>query len=409
MALVSRIIGDCPGCGRKDSYGNVNVSGNTLARGCLSCRHWVRIPLPPLNKQVLYLDQFFYSHAFRGGNKYFVEAKEKIQKLAYEQLLVAPYSNMHEDETHLWTPDQREPLWEFIKQTSSGHKFQPEYHVQEVQIYRAFEIFLEDRPPNHQVERDDAVPSDVNGWDDYVWIDVGSFKLDTDKLRGRKEDSVTSLLDLFPAWAANKSTFEQDVRAELKGGSDSYVKLYVEYVQRLVGGDLNALMDSTVNSQIVEGLMHYEEKHLSGPLRMQRILAFFASAHFANVPVERISAEFFALLRGMVRRGAYVSREKALKRLKGFFFDVRFISTYAPYCDAMVVDTVMHHFAADPLIDLPGRFGTKFFSRSNWQDFLIYLDTVGRNRTPELTKALEWVHPPNAKEPDWSEILKKFR
>ena len=89
--------------------------------------------------------------------------------------------------------------------------------------------------------------------------------------------------------------------------------------------------------------------------------------------------------------------------------DVRFISTYAPYCDAMVVDTVMHHLATDPLIDLPGRFGTKFFSRSNWQDFLIYLDTVGRNRTPELTKALEWVHPPNAKEPDWSGILKKFR
>lgn len=148
MALVSRIIGDCPSCGRKDSYGNVNVSGNTLSRGCLSCRHWDRIPLPPLNKQILYLDQFFYSHAFRGINKNFVEAKEKIQKLAYDQLLVAPYSDVHEDETHLWTPEQREPLWKFIKQTSAGHDFWPEYHVKETQLDRAFEASSKTSPPS---------------------------------------------------------------------------------------------------------------------------------------------------------------------------------------------------------------------------------------------------------------------
>lgn len=409
MALVSHIIGDCPGCGRKDSYGNVNVSGNTLARGCLSCRHWDRIPLPPLNKQILYLDQFFYSHAFRGGNKHFVEAKQKIQKLVYDQLLVAPYSNVHEDETHLWTPEQREPLWKFIKQTSVGHDFWPEYHVKEAQIHRAFEAFLGNGPAVHQVERRDAVPKDVNGWDGYVWIDVGSFRPDPATIRSGKQESVNSLLDLFPVWAAKESTFEKDVREELKGGSDSYVKLYVEYVQRMAGGDFKALMDSTVNSQIVERLMHYGAKHLPGPLRMQRIVAFFESEHFANVPVERISAEFFALLRGMVRRGAFVSREKALKRFKGFFFDVRFISTYAPYCDAMVVDTVMHRWATDPLIDLPGRFGTKLFSRANWQEFDRYLDDLARGRTPELTAALKWVHPPNAKIPDWSGMLKKMR
>lgn len=172
---------------------------------------------------------------------------------------------------------------------------------------------------------------------------------------------------------------------------------------------LKSLIDSNVNSQIVERLMHYGAEHLPAPVRMQRIMAFFDSAHFANVPLERISAEFFALLRGMVRNGAYVSREKALKRFKGFFFDVRFISTYAPYCDAMVVDIVMHRWATDPLIDLPSRFGTKFFSRANWQDFIAYLDSIDRNRPAGLTEALEWIHPRNAKMPDWSGILNKIR
>lgn len=409
MALVSHIIGDCPGCGRKDSYGNVNVSGNTLNRGCLSCRHWDRIPLPKLNKQILYLDQYFYSHAFRGGNANFVEAKKKIQKLAYDQLLVAPYSAVHEDETHLWTPEQREPLWKFIKQTSSGHKFWPEYHIKEAQIHRAFAAFLENRPPEHRIERSDAVPKDVNSWDDYLWIDVGSFKPDTERLRSGKQASVNSLLDLFPGWAAKDSTFELDVKEELKGGADSYLKLYVAYVKRIANGDFMAMMDSTVDSQIVEKLMHYGSEHLPGPLRMQRIMAFFQSEHFANVPAERLSAEFFALLRNSVRNGAYVSREKALKRFKGFFFDVRFVSTYAPYCNAMVVDTVMHRWATDPMIDLPRRFGTMFFSRANWQEFDHYLDALGRQKTPELAEALAWVHPANAKAPDWSGLLKQFK
>lgn len=409
MALVSHIIGDCPACGRKDGYGNVNVSGSTLNRGCLSCRHWDRIPLPKLNKQILYLDQYFYSHAFRGGNATFVEAKKKIQKLAYDQLLVAPYSNVHEDETHLWTPEQREPLWKFIKQTSCGHKFWPEYHVKEAQIHRAFRAFLENWPSEHQVERSDAMPQDVNSWDDYLWIDVGSFKPDAERLRSGKETSVNSLLDLFPSWAARASTFETDVQEELKGGADSYVKLYVEYVKRIANGDFMAMMNSTVDSQIVENLMHYDAEHVPAPRRLQRIMAFFESENFANVPVERISAEFFALLRKSVRNGAYVSREKALKRFKGIFYDVRFISTYAPYCDAMVVDAVMHRWAIDPLIDLPGRFGTRFFSRANWQEFDRYLEAVARQKTPELGEALTWVHPANAKTPDWSGMLKKFR
>jgi len=75
MALVSKVIGDCPACRRKDGYGNVNVSGNTLLRGCLSCRHVDHIQLPELNKKVLYLDQFFYSHVFRAENPAFKEGE----------------------------------------------------------------------------------------------------------------------------------------------------------------------------------------------------------------------------------------------------------------------------------------------------------------------------------------------
>lgn len=407
MALVSKIIGDCSACGRKDGYGNVNVSGNTLLRGCLSCSRLDRIPLPDLNKKVLYLDQFFYSHAFRAENPAFKEAKDKIQQLAYKQLLVAPYCNIHEDETYLWKLEKRELLWRFIKQTSAGHDFWPEYHVKERQLHRSFEAFLRGDEPAHHIERDDALPDDLNEWDDYLWIDVGQFQPDSVAIRSGKSASVSALLDLFPEWASKLSTFQEDVRSELRSGAESYLHLYADYVKRLVEGDMTAMFTSPVDSQIIEKLMYYDSEHLTPALRMQRIRAFFDSEHYANVPVDRISSEFFALLRHMLRQGAFLSREKSEKRFKGFFYDVRFISTYAPYCDAMVVDSLMHRWATDPLIDLPARFGTRFFSRNNWHEFLNYLGEIERSLDSELERALKLVHPSNAKNPDWTGLLGK--
>ena len=179
MALVSYIIGACPSCGTPESYGNVMVGGNTLSRGCLHCKRWHRIPLPELQKKVIYLDQFFFSHAFRGEHKMFVEAKERITDLALAQQLVAPYSNLHEDESQLWTESQRAPLLKFIKQTSLGHKFSYEYEVKSRQTHRAFQAFLASGPTAHAVERSDALERDVNEWDGYVWIDVGNFPTST--------------------------------------------------------------------------------------------------------------------------------------------------------------------------------------------------------------------------------------
>ncbi len=409
MALVSRVIGDCPACGRQDGYGNVNVSNDVLLRGCLSCRHLDHVPLPKLNKKVLYLDQFFYSHAFRANNALFIEAKAKIQAIAHKQLLVAPYCNIHEDETQLWQPEQREPLWKFIKQTSMGHNFKPEYRVKEHQLHRAFQLFLAGEPPEHRVERDDALPSTLNRWDDYVWIDVGRMPKDADATRAAKQSALKSLLDVFPNWASTPSTFDRDVRAELRGAAESYVQLYAEYVKRIVEGDVMALFTSLIDSQVIEKLLHYNSEDMAAPDRFRRIQAFFASDHYANVPLERISSEFFALLRHFLRQGAFVSRDKSEKRFKGFFYDVRFISTYAPYCDAMVVDALMHRWASDPLIDLPRRYGTRFFSRTNWHDFLAYLDEIENTADPLVMQALEWVHPPNATFPDWSQILARRR
>ncbi len=172
MALVRHIIGACPSCGAGESYGNVMVGGTTLTRGCLRCRHLEHLPLPPLQKKVIYLDQFFFSHAFRAGedNEKFVVAQQRISQLALAEKIAAPYSAVHEDESALWDPERRAQLLQFIKQTALGRQFASDFDVKCRQIHRAFESFLKQGPTVQSVERSDAVPKDANEWTGYEWI-----------------------------------------------------------------------------------------------------------------------------------------------------------------------------------------------------------------------------------------------
>lgn len=70
-------------------------------------------------------------------------------------------------------------------------------------------------------------------------------------------------------------------------------------------------------------------------------MAFLNSERFKKTPYHGILARIYAVLKMLVKQGTYASRDKALKKLSGFYYDVKHISTYAPYCDAITVDQAM--------------------------------------------------------------------
>ena len=183
--LVSKILGDCPSCGGKNRFGNVSVRSEGILRGCLNCKYSTTVWLPEIHKKIIYLDQFFFSGAFKGGEARFVKAADQIKQLSSMQLLIAPFSSLHEDETQLWrgyAGKNKEDLMNFIKQTSRGHEFEAEYHVERIQIIRAFNAFLAGNSPDFIIKERDAIKSDIHKWDDYFWIDVGQHTKDIELL-----------------------------------------------------------------------------------------------------------------------------------------------------------------------------------------------------------------------------------
>ncbi len=391
--LVTRIIGTCPGCKAGAVFGNVMVSGNVLVRGCLHCKYSEEFYLPPLFKVVLYLDQFFLSHAFRAELPEFVEAAKLIADLAHRQLLVCPYSTTHETETHQWRHPQQERLWEFIKRTSLGHEFHREYEIKRKQIVHGFERFLAGNTTPFPIETNDALPRELHDWDSYFWVDVPRPPQKVELTRELKLKAVDELVGIFPDWRKDTTTFEEDRRLESRVAAREYLKVYIKMAERLASGDVMATLDSPIDTRIVESLLHWDREDMDAPARWKRVVEYLNSDYFHEVPCEWVSSGLFAVLKDRVKQGHYQNLDKAKERLSGFFYDVQFVSAYAPYSDAMFLDNSMLDFASDKNLGLTKRFGTRLFARSNWDDFMTYLETVKARETKEIQTGLALVHP----------------
>ncbi len=395
--LVTRVIGTCPKCSQPDAFGNVMVRPDHVLRGCKRCDHSERIYLPPLSKKIIYLDQFFFSAAFRERDVRFLEAADLIKHATANQVLLAPFSSIHEDETHQWRGfdgRNKEDLMQFIKATSRGHEFEPNYRVEHDQILEAFESFLANKPSDFLIDRRMALRSDVDHWEDYFRIDVGGYRGNIELIRDLKNEGIEGLIDMvFPAWRLSTSTFNEHIEIERRDSAKFYLQFYFDYLKRIAVGDYNAMFDSPIASMIVRDMLQVLPEDMDLLEKLRRVNQFFASDHFASAPNEWISPRIFSVLREQVRNGAYKNPEDAKKRLFGFLNDVKHISVYSPFVDAMVVDQPMAAIVGDGRVNIANRYGTKIFSLNNWPDLLAWLRSLTDSISTEHRRGLEVAYP----------------
>jgi hypothetical protein len=392
--LISRHLDEpCPTCGVTGKYGNINVSGNILNRACNNCRQWARYPLPDIRKKIIYLDQFFLSHAFRDHEQPFIDAANRIKDMAARQLVVCPYSSVHTDETHLWRHEQQENLYKFIKQTARGYKFNEAYEIKQEQMHRSFDAFRSNSEIIQPTEDRDAFRDEIHRWDDYMWIDIRPFLGDLEAMRQGKVAAIEILVDLFPDWANLRTSFEDDVSMEARGYGKLLLDQYLQMVANVGTGNLKSYMDAPLDTMYVESLLHCDSKTMEIDKRLKRIGAFFSSPYFTSIPNIRISCGIFAVLRKMVKNGAYTNPIKARRKLAGLLYDSECISVFGPYSDAIFIDRAMKQWCEDTEAMVLEQHDTKVFSVANWDDFHSYLDSIEENYTDDVREAINWVYP----------------
>lgn len=396
VALVVRVIGDCPSCGLQNGFGNVGVHGDHVLRGCKRCGHLERVPLPPVKKKVLYLDQSLLSAAFRENDTAAVTLIERVKNVAQDQLLVVPYSSVHEDETYmlqLSKPDLVDPLMNFIKQTCGGHQFEPAWRVEHKQIHDAYGRWLNDKPTHAAPDRRDAIEDDVDDWSDYFFIDVPGYFHDPVVNATNKSAALGQLLDAIELWRNSNLSFDDAIQFELLSAGEEYIQAYVRMIQETANGNELAPLTAPIITRVVGDII----SGCDGDETVKRIKglpAFFRSEHFSECPYQWLSVRMFAVLRHQVQHEkAYTNRKKAEKKLLGFTHDVRHIATFAPYCDAIFVDNAMAHILRDSRVAIEKRYETKVFSRRNQSEFESWLSEMEGNMDKSHRAALRTIHP----------------
>lgn len=405
---------DCPACGRKNSF-RASVRGNNFYRRCPNCKYHEAVPLPKILKKIVYLDQYFFSNVFKAqdpkfkkSDSRFIKAAQQIQHLSATRLLVAPYSSIHQDETYLCNREEgnAQKLMNFIIHFSHNHKFKPAYDVELAQIIRAFKAFIGEtfdqnshdiplsKPRPVLIEESDALEGNIHHWDETASEYFTSrYSGDPDQIRNLKRQSIEHLTGNFVKWRESNLTFQEAVSRELQAAAGNYLDLFFKDLDHLNNCDMAAFWNSPVRAGIVREMLRCLPPDIPPEDRLKHVACFFNSRHFAEIPYHQLSARIFAKLFFMVKNGSYSEPMKALKKMKGFFFDVEHIALYAPYCDAIVIDKPMAELVADKEVGLQNNYGVKIFSLNNWDEFLAWLEKIEQEMSAEHRAGLQILAP----------------
>jgi hypothetical protein len=367
------------------------VEARTLLRGCTECGARFRIPLPPLRKKVIYLDQSFLSNAFKRKDPRYSKIADRIAGLSHRQLLVCPRSHVHEQECHLWEAENKKELWSFVKRTARGHEFEQAHYIKRVQLHRSFEAFRGQRAITHAIERYDALRREIDDWDNYIYVEVRDFPTDWNTVRNVKQEAGAGLVDRFDYWRTAASTFDEDRVKEADGRARSLVEMYIDSVTLLLSASLtDYLMAAPVDGDLIRSLMS-ELRDVDGQKKMEICADYLRSEYFRQSPFVDIECQLYALLRARVRMGQFANKFEAKRRISGLFYDVDALSLYGPYCDAVFVDREMERWLSDSRLSVLNRYGFRVFSAANFETFDSYLNEIELGYASDIRDAVEMV------------------
>lgn len=390
--ILNRIIGNCSKCQAINSYGILYISNNSILYGCKSCKTTHLCKLPDLRNKIIYLDQFFLSKVFRKSDSDFLSIAEKLKRLAHYQALVCPYSTIHESETHQWKPEKRGELFKFIKRFSRGHDFIPDYDVEMTQLQRSYKAFLKGDSPQIELIERDALADDVHHWDDYIWIDVGRYVEDIELIRNLKNEVANGFVDAVDGWKNKNLSFDEILIQEVRAWKDNIINSFLKSAPKVLS-DPSAFLDQPIISEYFLRLSMIKEAGQTPDERMGKVMQFLQSDYIRHIPFVDIFSSIHALLRYKVQQSQFpTTTEKIKETVSGLYYDAKFISVYAPYCDAIFVDNSMYQWLIDEKIDIESKYVVKVFSKAILEDFREYLDGIERDISVEQKRIVDEIY-----------------
>ena len=377
---------ECPNCGEINSFGVLSIHDGYYIRRCKECWYDESYGLPKLDKKIIYLDQFVISNMMKSLNSkiqtndanddFFRNLFLKLEFLAKVHIVVCPDSLIHYDESIM--SKHYEDIRAMYRYLSFGTSYMPTSTISRFHFVSAFRKYITGED-DIEIDRD-TVCSGYNKWKDRIRVDIDtkSEKEDRKQIEESKLKLLQNLQPVFDKWKFQKPFVFDDVyKRELYSPSKLYIKRYLDFTKEIIKANMG--IEGNINEYIsdeklvlVKQMLDILEENGVNNLadEFNTIQSFFQSDIMLEIPNHRIECLMWA---AFARKAAY--GQKSIKKIS-IVNDIRAISSYMPYSDAIFIDKECHGLLNDDDVSKRLKCNTKIFSLYNKNDFLMYLDDM---------------------------------
>ena len=344
-AFVQAPFIKCPECGVDECFGVLMICARHFVRRCVNCWFDKSFPLPPLQKKVIYLDQFVISNMTKELDPDRSDAKkhqlddfyrnlfEKLDRLSKLQLIVCPYSTVHHFESVVVS--QYEKLRKVFRHLSHGVSFQDPETIQHAEILSAFYAWRKNNPFISDIGKDFALTRNPDEWQKRFRVelnyDVPGLAAE---LKATSGNMTAGLHDVCQQWKNDPSfSFEQTFAKEMEAQGNSMIAECMHYAARLAAVQMGVMSVAEVcfpSSAVstVSGMMRdLAADHLGVEKQLATIQTFFASDQFQMVSSCRIASLFWAT----IARDVHAGRQPDKFPKAGMFNDIAAVAAYSPF------------------------------------------------------------------------------
>ncbi len=364
------------------------ITNNVLRCSCTICGESYSLSLLEIKKKIIYLDQNFFSSLIKDGDKSFISLiVQKLQDLSSKQLIICPYSDLHDFESHL-IPNGSE-LFKAIKLMSRGKRFYLSSQIKERQILNAYISFLNKSSNIYNLQLYEAIEPGVHDWTPSWLIDT-NFTLTNFKspsiIREEKNLFATNFIEALPKFHETRISLIELFNKEVKAHAKYLIQNYLRVKNSV---DIDEILSSE-ELKIISAMMHLDDEHQDDASKIQQILVFLTSSYFKNIPYIHIASGLWAAKIKEVSDGPLPSNfEKQKKLMRGFSNDIEHMSVFAPYCDAMLTETTLRKYLNRWHSEPSSLYKFKAYSVDNKDHLINYLDSIENDITQEMKEELE--------------------
>ncbi|MEG3153478.1 hypothetical protein [Sphingomonas sp. RB1R13] len=390
----------CERCG-EIALGLLSAGRDLMTERCAKCRYEIGWVLPKLDKRVIYLDQNAFSVIFKArsggrlpkGHEDFSKAlHEKVCRAVLLQQAVFPHSDLHSEETIVFGQDagNLRASYEFI---GGDIAFVRTVDVELSQIIEFATAYRDRRDPVLSDCSDEVLSSPRNDWlpDMHIRVnaDYGAY---AGGIRHRREANHEEMEVVYERWQRDKPSFAEILERELSLYGDAKCKGYLVKLQRafdaMDGGDPEAIIGTHLDSIFDEkrALMEVFKLDPDDEIgAMETIFEFWRWDRNRDMPVHRIASHLWA---GLGRR--FALGQKATTR--GVYNDIKAISTYGPYVDAMFIDKEFANILSETKELRKLGLKARIFSFADGDDFIAYLDELANGASEDVREYAERIY-----------------